>query len=192
MKNEQDDGPLWLRAQRNDGAAFAELFDRHRPRVYRRAVSLLDGSHDAEDITAAAFYELWRKRKRVALVADSVMPWLLVTTVNLARNHRRAASRYKALLTKLPRGDEPVAPSDAEALEVRERLRRSLQGLSPTDAALLVLTSLEDVPIWQAAEAVGLKPPAARVRLHRTRRRLRADLHDLNPAINSAPEGNFS
>jgi len=192
VKDEQDDGRLWVRAQRNDGAAFAELFDRHRARVYRRAVSLLDGSHDAEDIAAAAFYELWRKRKHVVLVADSVLPWLLVTTVNLARNHRRSAGRYKSLLAKLPRGDEPVAPPDAEELEVRERLRRSLEGLSPTDAALLVLTSLEDVPIWQAAEVVGLKPPTARVRLHRTRRRLRDDLHDLNPAINPAPEGNFS
>lgn len=192
MKDEQDDSSLWALAQRNDGAGFAGLFDRHRARVYRRALSLIGDPHDAEDVTATAFYELWRKRKTVALVSGSVLPWLLVTTVNLARNTRRAAGRYRTLLAKLPRSDEPVPATDAEEIEVRQRLRNSLRGLSPTDAALLVLTTLEDMPVWQAAQALGLKPPAARVRLHRTRKRLRDDLHDLNPSIRAAPEGTYS
>ncbi|WP_084815937.1 RNA polymerase sigma factor [Frondihabitans sp. Leaf304] len=194
MKDEQhdnDDGPLWALAQRNDGAGFAGLFDRHRPRVYRRALSLVADPHDAEDVTAAAFYELWRKRKTVALVSGSVLPWLLVTTVNLARNNRRAAGRYRSLLSKLPRSDEPAPAIDVEEIEIRQRLHAALQELSPTDAALLVLTTFEDMPVWQAAQALGLKPPAARVRLHRTRKRLRADLHDLNPSIRTAPEGTF-
>jgi len=190
VQDEQDDdGALWTRAQSNDGAAFAELFDRHRPRVYRRALSLLGDVHDAEDVTAAAFYELWRKRKTVPLVAESVLPWLLVTAVNLGRNSRRAAARYRKLLDRLPRDEEHVDPVEPEDAEVRERLEASLRGLSPTDAALLVLTTLEDMPVWQAAEAVGLRPPAARVRLHRVRKRLRADLHDLDPTLRSAPGG---
>ncbi|PZF55454.1 sigma-70 family RNA polymerase sigma factor [Curtobacterium sp. MCBD17_034] len=189
MEDEPDDGPLWVLAQRNDGAAFAALFDRHRPRVYRRATSLLQTPHDAEDVTAAAFYELWRKRRTVVLVAGSVVPWLLVTTVNLARNHRRATARYRRLLDELPRDDDTTPAVDAEDLEVRDRLRASVRALSPVDAALLVLTSLEGMPVWEAAQAVGLNPPAARVRLHRMRRRLRDDLHDLDPSIRTAPEG---
>jgi RNA polymerase sigma factor (sigma-70 family) len=181
VKDDQDDGPLWALAQRNDGASFAALFDRHRPRVYRRALTLLGDSHDAEDVTAAAFYELWRKRKSVTLVAGSVLPWLLVTTVNLARNNRRAAVRYRTLLEKLPRGEGAVAPVDAEVLDVRDRLHASFRNLSATDAALLVLTSFEDMPVWEAAQVLDLKPPAARVRLHRIRKRLQNELHDLNP-----------
>jgi DNA-directed RNA polymerase specialized sigma24 family protein len=101
VQDEQDDdGPLWTRARSNDGTAFAELFDRHRPRVYRRALSLLGDVHDAEDVTAAAFYELWRKRRTVPLVAGSVLPWLLVTAVNLGlgrrRRHRRRGGRVRA------------------------------------------------------------------------------------------------
>lgn len=192
MIDEPDDGPLWARAQRDDGAAFAELFDRHRPRIHRRATSLLADAHDAEDVTAAVFYELWRKRRSVVLVAGSVAPWLLVTTVNVARNSRRATMRYRRLLADLPRGDDHTAAVDAEDLEVRDRLRATVRSLSPTDAALLVLTGVEDVPVWQAAEAVGLKPSAARVRLHRLRRRLRADLHDLAPSVRTTPEGSPS
>ncbi len=192
MTDEQDDGPLWTEALRGDGAAFAALFDRHRARVYRRAVSLTDGTHDAEDVTAAAFYELWRRRKDVVLVAGSVVPWLLVTTVNTARNHRRAAIRYRKLLERLPRGDETVPAADAADgadPDARDRLRESVRRLTPTDAALLVLTGVEGVPVWQAAQVVGLRPPAARVRLHRVRRRLQGELSDLRPNITTAPEG---
>jgi RNA polymerase sigma-70 factor (ECF subfamily) len=187
VKNEQDDGSLWVAALRNDGAAFAMLFDRHRPRVYRRAVSLTDSTHDAEDITASAFYELWRKRRSVTLVAGSAAPWLLVTTVNLARNHRRAALRYRKLIADLPRDAGLTPPPDAEDLELRDRLRISIQELTQTDAALLILTGVEGMPVWQAAQAVGLEPTAARVRLHRLRRRLRDDLHDLRPTIRTTP-----
>jgi len=183
--NDQDDGPLWERAQENDGEAFAVLFDRHRARVYRRAMSLTDGA-------AAAFYELWRKRKTVDVVSGSVLPWLLVTTVNLSRNHRRAATRYRSLLQRLPRSDELIHARDDEQMELRARLTTSLAGLSPADAALVVLTSLEDMPVWQAAQALGVKPATARVRLHRIRRRLRDDLHDLDPTPRTSPEGIYS
>lgn len=192
MTNEQDDGPLWTDALGNDGTAFAALFDRHRPRVYRRAVSLTESIHDAEDITAAAFYELWRKRRSVTLVAGSVVPWLLVTTVNLARNHRRAVIRYRTLIASLPRDEASSPPVDAADVETRDRLRASVRGLGPVDAALLVLTGVEDVPVWQAAQALGLKPPAARVRLHRMRKRLQDELRDLRPNIRPATEGTSS
>lgn len=192
MTNEQDDGPLWAEALHNDGDAFAVLFDRHRARVYRRAVSLTDSVDDAEDVTAAAFYELWRKRKAVTLVAGSIVPWLLLTTVNFARNHRRAALRYQKLVSRLPRSNEAEPAIEATQLEDRDRLRASLRGLAPTDAALLVLTGVEDVPIWQAAQALGLKPPAARVRLHRIRKRLQIELHDIRPNVRTTTEGHLS
>jgi len=192
VTNEQDDGPLWAEALHNDGSAFAALFDRHRARVYRRAVSLTDSIHDAEDVTAVAFYELWRKRKAVTLVAGSIVPWLLLTTVNLARNHRRAMVRYQKLIGRLPHSDEAEPAIEATQIDSRDRLRASLQGLAPTDAALLVLTGVEDVPVWQAAQALGLKPPAARVRLHRIRKRLQAELHDLRPNVQTTREGRLS
>ena len=171
---------LWERARQNDGEAFGRLFDLHRVRVYRRALALVEDQHDAEDVTAAAFFELWRKRHRVAPVNGSVVPWLLVTVVNVSRNLRRSTIRYRRFLSAAPRA-ETVRPPDAELVETRQRLAAALRELSPVDSALLVLTALEGMPITEAAEAVGLKPATARVRLHRVRQRLRADLHDLDP-----------
>lgn len=172
---------LWGRARRNDGAAFAKLFDLHRDRVYRRALGLMRDPHDAEDLTAAAFFELWRKRHSVQTVNETILPWLLVTTVNLSRNMRRSTARYQRLLDSIPRTAQADG-RDAEPNDVRGRLAASLGGLSPVDGALLVLTALEGFPIAEAATAVGLKPATARVRLHRARSRLRDDLRDLDPS----------
>ena len=174
-----NEAELWQRARRNEGAAFAALFDLHRDRVYRRALRLLGQVHDAEDVTAAAFFELWRKRASVRIVDGSVLPWLLVTTVNLSRNAHRSTARYRRVLQALPREEAFVAEADPE---IRQRLDETLEQLPPVDAALLVLTALEDMPVTDAAETLGLTPGAARVRLHRARARLRLDLTDLRPA----------
>jgi RNA polymerase sigma factor (sigma-70 family) len=186
---ENTEAVLWERARRDEGDAFGLLFDLHHDRVYHRALGLMANTHDAEEVAATAFFELWRKRRSVRLVNGSVLPWLLVTTVNLSRNAQRSSSRYRQLLRTIPR-TTAIAGPDAESIETKKRLRKSLQLLSPIDGALFVLTTFEDVPLAEAAEAVGLKPSTARMRLHRARVRLRADLHDLNPTIQAAVEGN--
>jgi RNA polymerase sigma factor (sigma-70 family) len=190
MDREQpDEGELWERARRNDGDAFGLLFDLHGARVYRRALGLTGNRADADDIAAAAFFEMWRRRGSVQLTGGSVLPWLLVTTVNLSRNTRRAGARYRRFLSSLPRESVTPGPDPADA-DTRDRLATSLRQLSPIDSALFVLTVLEDVSIAEAAEAVGLKPATARVRLHRARVKLRAELDDLNPIIRRVIEGN--
>lgn len=187
-EEKHDESELWELARHNDGAAFAALFDAHRDRVYRRVLGLVESTHDAEDVTAAAFFELWRRRGTVRLAGGSVLPWLLVTAVNLSRNVHRSTARYRRLLNTLPR-DEAAPGPDLEHLDTRGRLTASLRRLTPTDSALFVLTVLEDVPLAQAAESLGLKPATARVRLHRARVRLRDELHDLNPNPRLAPKG---
>ncbi|MCU1407336.1 MAG: polymerase sigma factor [Glaciihabitans sp.] len=188
-KSENTEAALWERALLDDGDAFGLLFDLHHTRVFHRALGLMMDNHDAEDVAAAAFFELWRKRRSVRIVNGSVLPWLLVTTVNLSRNARRASTRYERLLRSIPRADT-VGPPDAAALEARTRLMQSLRTLSPIDGALFVLTAFEDLPLAQAAEAVGLTASTARMRLSRARTRLRTDLHDLHPNIHPAVEGN--
>lgn len=169
---------LWARAQAKDSLAYAELFDLHSARVYRRALGMLGNVHDAEDVTAAAFFELWRKHRAVRLVEGSVLPWLLVTVVNLSRNHVRGVARYRAAISAIPRGEHAVDPADV--VERRVDGAAALSSLSRTDAALLVLTAVEGLTISEAAAALGLRPGAARMRLSRLREQRRLEL---NPRI---------
>lgn len=176
-----DDVGPWARSLDGDGEAFAMLYDRHRDRVFRHATRLVADQHDAEDVLAAAFLELWRRRRDVRLVSGSVLPWLLVTTSNVARNVQRGTRRYRALLDRLPR--ETASADAADVLlgmrpldGITPQLATALRSLSPRDLHLFTLVVLEDYPIADAAAVLSLSPSAAKTRLHRARLRVRSEL----------------
>lgn len=175
---------LWTRSLDGDAEAFGAVFDLHRDRVFRQAARLLDHRDEAEDIAASAFLELWRRRREVRLVGGSVLPWLLVTASNLARNSVRARRRYRAFLSRLPR-EEPAPDAasvavDGTALGIDPTLRAALRSLPERDLHLLSLVVFEDLCLADAAAVLNITPSAAKTRLHRVRERLRAQLGDFD------------
>ncbi|HEY5266870.1 MAG TPA: RNA polymerase sigma factor [Acidimicrobiales bacterium] len=184
MRSIEDEATAWVAVLGNDGDAFVAVFDQHRDRVYRHALRLTTNVHDAEDVTAGAFLELWRRRKSVRVVDDSVLPWLLVTTTNLSRNLTRGLRRYRVLIAALPRAEvaksaEDVALGRIEDLRTAERVRSAMSGLSSSDAALITLIMFEHFSPAQAAIALGISNGAARTRLHRARNRMTEALASL-------------
>ena len=178
-----DDRDLWARACEGDGEAFGVLFDRHHARVRRHAARLVEDATDVDDVAAAAFLELWRRRVQVRVVDDSVLPWLLVVTTNVTRNLARSRRRYRHVLGALP-PPRPVldAAEQAFATDVTgadARIRKALRSLSDVDARLIALVAVGDLSVAEAAEATGLTVSAAKSRLHRARARLREELGDM-------------
>jgi RNA polymerase sigma-70 factor (ECF subfamily) len=195
VRSDGDEATAWAAVLGDDGDAFVVIFDLHRDRVYRQALRMTANVHDAEDVTAGAFLELWRRRKAVRVVDGSVLPWLLVTTTNLSRNLTRGLRRYRTFIAKLPRVEvaqsaEEVALQQMEELEIAEKVRGALIGLSPVDAALVTLTLFGHYSPAQAAAALGIADGAARTRLHRARTRLAAALGGFedNANINDTKE----
>jgi len=191
MTSIADETALWSRARSGDGRAYAALFDAHRDRAFRHALRLVASAHDAEDVVAAAFLELWRKRETVPIVDGSVLPWLLATTTNLARNSGRGLRRYRAAIDRLPRSQDLADPAEtAEERIAREHLLAAVRALGEPDATLVLLTSLEGLTSAEAAAALGLSPGAARVRMHRARKRLQARLTASSALLDTPlPEG---
>ncbi|MET3175969.1 UNVERIFIED_ORG: RNA polymerase sigma factor (sigma-70 family) [Arthrobacter sp. UYCu721] len=181
---------LWHQSLLGEGDAFGALYDRHRGRVFRHAYRLCGNHHDAEDIMAASFLELWRRRKNVRVVEGSVLPWLLVTTTNLARNRARATLRYQRLLNSLPRTQElndPTADTYRRYQDALDQdLARALAILTTEDLHLVSLVVFEEHTIAAAAAVLNLTPAAAKSRMHRARQRLRAVLEG-PPSIPTAP-----
>lgn len=177
MEDSWDELADWARALDRDPRAFAAIFDHHEGRVFRHSLRLVGSFHDAEDVTAASFFELWRRRDKVRIVQGSTLPWLLVTATNVSLNSRRSLRRYRVLLDRLPRGE--VADEslwlDLEAGD-NDELYDAMKQLTPTDASLLVLTAIDGVAVNEAARLVGMSDGAARVRLHRARQRLQEQL----------------
>ncbi|MFC4241800.1 RNA polymerase sigma factor [Gryllotalpicola reticulitermitis] len=181
----------WAGARAGDSGAFAAIYDRHHERVYRLALRMSENRHDAEDITAAAFLELWRRRSAVRIVGGSVLPWLLVTASNAARNQARSIRRHHKLIETIPRdADDGTAAFDAvDDASVRAVFVRELRAMPDRDRALLALTAIEGYSAAAAAAALGISTGAARVRLHRMRERLRAAYDAVSEPAVSAGQG---
>lgn len=184
MTSTAEETALWSRARSGDGRAFAALFDAHRDRVFRHVLRLVPSAHDAEDVVAGVFLELWRRRDAVPVVDGSVLPWCLATATNVARNTGRGLRRHRAAIDRLPRDRDLVdAAETAEQRIARDELLTAVRALGEKDAALLTLVALEGYSPAEAAEVVGLSPGTARVRLHRARKRLQARLSTPNPLL---------
>lgn len=184
MNASEDEAIAWANVVLNDGDAFVAIFDKHRDRTYRHALRLTANVHDAEDVVAGAFLELWRRRKSVLVVDGSVLPWLLVTTTNLSRNVTRGLRRYRALIAALPRAEVAQSAEEAvlaqiEELRLAAQVQDALGAMSSSDAALITLTSYEGYSTAQVAAALGISDGAARTRLHRARSRMGEALGNL-------------
>ncbi|UKA68406.1 sigma-70 family RNA polymerase sigma factor [Arthrobacter sp. FW306-05-C] len=193
---ESDEDSLWSRSLRGDGEAFGVLYDRHRDRVFRHAYRLVGNHHDAEDVMAAAFLELWRRRAKVRVVQGSILPWLLVTTTNMARNNGRAALRYRKLLDSLPRTEASSQHLEADLFTAHQEsldqdFAQALETLSAKDLHLVSLVVFEDYPLAAAAAVLNMTPGAAKTRMHRAKQRMKAALTGSTrsgaPAVCSQP-----
>jgi RNA polymerase sigma-70 factor (ECF subfamily) len=183
---ESEDEELWSRSIKGEGEAFRVLYTRHRDRIFRHAYRLCGDRQDAEDIMATAFLELWRRRTKVRIVEGSILPWLLVTTTNTARNSARAALRYRRLLDSLPRREEASDPTGDDFLlgyqwALDKDLAGALGALNAEDLHLVSLVVFEDYTIAAAAAVLNLTPGSAKTRLHRARQRMKSALTGTHP-----------
>lgn len=167
---------LWAAGSRGDGRAFSQIFDLHRDAVFRTARRLVGSAYDAEDLTGVVFLQLWRRRQSVVPVNGSLLPWLLVTTANSARNLARTKRRYEQFLAALPDPEPTVSTDRAELEDVHVALLEGLTALRPVDQNLILLTQVEGYSLQEASEVLGLTYGAAKTRLSRAKVRLRASI----------------
>jgi RNA polymerase sigma factor (sigma-70 family) len=172
-----DDVQLWGRACQGDGGAFAALFRRHRDRVFFFALRSMQSQHEAEDVTAIVFFELWRLRDRVRLVDGSIRPWLLVTANNVSRNQSRSRRRYGQLLRHLPQPEHEQDHTTAILYEVsagseRRSVRDAFLQLSLKDQEILALCVLEELPVATVSTLLGLPLGSTKSRLFRAKKQL--------------------
>ena len=169
---------------RGDDALYACIFERYKRRTFVLARAAHLSRCDAEDVVAIVFLQAWRARDRAHFIDGSVLPWLTVVTTNIIRNQTRSVRRWAALHRILPlasSGEDAalIAERTMGCSALREAIRRALQTLPGRDADLVDMVLIQEVSLREAALALGTSEPAARSRLHRARRRLRAQLSPL-------------
>lgn len=161
---------------------FTALYERHYGDVLRYALRRVDREL-AREVTAETFTVAWRRLDQ--LPADP-LPWLYGVARRVLANELRARQRRERLTGRLAAAaaaDIPtVQPDHADAVATTADVRAALARLSPRDQEIVQLIAWEDLDMSAAAQVVGCSTIAAKVRLHRARRRLTAALgHDTEP-----------
>ena len=164
-----DDGALARRASDGDSEAFAELVRRHEGRVFSIALRMTGREEDARDAAQDAFVSAYRKLS--SFRGDAAFTtWLHRVTVNATYDLLRKRSRAPEPVADVPETaaashEEDPAGRVAQQLEVREAL-----ALVPEEyRAVLVLRDMEDLPIEEVAEILGLPVGTVKSRCHRAR-----------------------
>lgn len=170
---------LLERLREGDRSSLATLYRQHRRSVYVAALSALRSRADAEEILQDTFVTMWSRRRSIALVGESTLPWLLTTARYLALNRLRAIARRKSdsldTANELPSaGRTPLG--EAMLLELRGELERAIAKLSEVDQAIVKLCLVDELSYKQAAHRLRLSQPAVRNRLSRLRAHLRTSL----------------
>lgn len=168
----------------NEHAAdrFREVYARHYPDVVRYGLRRLDGLTAAEELAQEVFLVAWRRRTELPA---RTLPWLYGVARRLLANHwraRRAVPTFVELTetAALDRHDGVVRLVD---------VRTALFRLSEDDQEILRLVGWEQLSLAEVALVLGCGLAAAKVRLHRARRRLAELLRERPEPVPSIADG---
>jgi RNA polymerase sigma-70 factor, ECF subfamily len=170
-------------ARDGDRAAFDELVRVTFSETYTLAYRLVGDEEDARDVVQEAYLRAYRAIGRFRGDAK-FSTWLYRITANCAATHlgRRRRHRHDELaddnvVVDLRAEHDPEACADTGAL--RDRLTAALAKLPPRLRSVVVLRDVYDLPHDAIAAELGITTSAAKVRLHRARRKLREELFPL-------------
>jgi RNA polymerase sigma factor (sigma-70 family) len=135
----------------------------------------------AADLTADIFVAAMESAERYRADRGTPSAWLYgIARQVVWAEYRRAGRERSATViagSALLDGEDVadiVARIDATASA--RQLYRAMDALSEPERAVLELVAVDQLPVTEAADALGIGKVTARVRLHRARRRMKAQL----------------
>jgi RNA polymerase sigma-70 factor (ECF subfamily) len=185
MTNESE-RELLAALRRGDERAYETLVKTNTGRMLAVARRILKSDEEAYDATQEAFMQAFKAIARFQ--GDALLStWLHRITVNaclmrLRRDRRHPETAIEELLPTFDETGHRVESGPAWTDDVVERMESAQLQKVVQDAVaklpdnyrtVIVLRDIEGMSTEEAAEALGIRPEAAKMRLHRARQALR-------------------
>ena len=177
-----DEAELVGAARGGDRQAFDELVRRTFVDAFTLARRLTGNEEDARDVVQEAYLRAWKGiGKFRGDAAFSI--WLYRITANAASSNvqRRRRHRVEPFADDFEPVDdraEAVVSQGAESAETLDRIATALDELPVKLRGVVVLKDVYGLSHEAIAEELGISVSAAKVRLHRARRKLRDVLYE--------------
>jgi RNA polymerase sigma-70 factor, ECF subfamily len=174
---------LVQRAVAGEREAFDEMVRRTHRDAFGLALRLTSDEEDARDVVQDAYLRAYRGLDRFRGDAQ-FGTWLYRIVANCAstttgkrRRHRHEELPDESTVAEIRPDHDPALHADVA--DLRGQLDEAIRDLPPRLRSVIVLRDVYDLPHDAIAEELGITVSAAKVRLHRARRRLRERLFPL-------------
>jgi RNA polymerase sigma factor (sigma-70 family) len=179
---EQGIGPELVRLISTNPDIFDVFYREHVERIQRFVVRRIGDRERAADLTAEIFLAAIDSAPRYRARQGAPKAWLFGIARIVVASDGRQRERQRLGEERL-RGSTLLDEDDAARLDARidaaqrsRELYAAMARLPEGERAVLELVAIDELSLAEAAAATGLRPVAARVRLHRARRKLRTEL----------------
>jgi len=173
-------------ARAGDDAAFARLVEETYADIFLLAARLTGNHHDAFDVVQDAYLRAYKGLIDFRGEARFTT-WLHRITLNCANTLIKNRDRLQC-----DQINDDVVDTISDHyperrltdIEFSTELVEALEGLPPNLRATVVLRDIFDLPHSEIGTQLGISATAAKVRLHRGRKRLRAAMESSQEVVN--------
>jgi RNA polymerase sigma factor (sigma-70 family) len=167
-------------SEQDDRSRFETAYRRTYEQILGYAVRRCSSPEDAADVVAETYVIAWR---RITELPDGEVGklWLYGVARRVLANHRRSERRRLTRHTELTNEIEHLYTAPSHHGE-QDGVDEALGMLSDSDRELLALTLWEGLDPGEIATVLDCSRNAARIRLHRARKRFAKALEKTRPS----------
>jgi DNA-directed RNA polymerase specialized sigma24 family protein len=144
------------------------IYNAHYPAIHQYAARRTDSPEDTADVISETFLTAWRRITDVP-EGETARLWLYGVARRVLANQRRGQSRRAGLAERLKGELSAARPSVSGG---PDPVREAFDDLPARDREVLALAFWEDLTGPEIGKVLGCTATAARIRLHRARKRL--------------------
>ncbi len=151
---------------------FKDLYSRYAQDVYRFSFWLSGSSEEAKDITSETFVRAWMNLNSIR--TETLKGYLLKIARNVYLGQLRKQSKHTEIEDALP-DPSPGPETSAEIRSELARIQTFLKTLPEVDRSAFVIRIKYELPYAEIARILQISEAAARVKVHRVRKKLIAN-----------------
>jgi len=163
-------------ARLGDKDSFARVYQQIADDLYRVALYSLGNAHDAQDVVSETFSEAFKGIKNLR-DDNSFRPWIMRI---LSIRCKRKIGQYISGRNELDIDDFLDLTEEGEGVEEHSTqklaLVSALETLTPQERQIIALAVVQGYTVRETAEILGAPQGTVSSKLHRTLKKLRAQL----------------
>jgi RNA polymerase sigma-70 factor (ECF subfamily) len=171
---------LFQQIASGDTAAFRQIFDLYKERLFATAFKLTKTHLASEEVTQEVFINLWVSRERLEIVEDPGAYIFRILYNCIHQFLKKESNRDRIMQAALQMAQPPVNSVEQrmDAKESQRRINELIESLPPQQKAVYRLSRLQGLRNDEIAAELHLSPNTVKAHLSKALETLRNQLRD--------------